>query len=452
MIQPLSNAADEAGHLYIRTFGCQMNQYDSLRVLRILYAKGYRPTSNIARADVVFLNTCSVREKAEQKVYSFLGRLRSLKAQRPWMKIVVAGCVAQQTGQALLNRFEHLDLVLGTRGIPSIASLLEQVRNSARRLVFLPDEEIGNPAPSEAEQGFESEVAAQVTIMQGCNNFCTYCIVPHVRGRERSRPANEVLQEIDFLLSHGAREILLLGQNVNSYGRGLKETVDFASLLRRIHDETTAARLRFTTSHPKDLTEDLIRCFSDLPILCKHLHLPFQSGSNEILRRMNRGYTSRQYLDRIRRLRELCPDIAISADVMVGFPGESEEDFQETIRLMEEVRFDALFSFSYSDRPFTRAAEFPAKASAQVKARRLAELQGLQAEITLQKNTNEIGQSREVLVEGSSKTANGQLMGRTEHNRIVNFEGDSSLIGRIVRTKITAAYSHSLRGELLIDP
>ncbi len=437
--------------MYIRTFGCQMNEYDSLRVLRILYARGYRPTPDIDHADVVFLNTCSVREKAEQKVYSFLGRLRSIKAHRPWMKIVVAGCVAQQTGQALLNRFEHLDLVLGTRGIPSIGSLLDRLHNSGTRMVFLPEEESGGLSLSEAAQGFESEVAARVTIMQGCNNFCTYCIVPHVRGRERSRSPEEILREINFLTDHGAREILLLGQNVNSYGRGLKEKIDFAGLLRRIHAETGISRLRFTTSHPKDLNEGLIRCFGELPKLCKHLHLPFQSGSDEILRRMNRCYTSAQYLGRIRALREACPDIAISADVMVGFPGETDNDFRQTLHLIEEVRFDALFSFRYSDRPFTKAAEFPDKVPADVRAARLAELQSIQAEITLEKNRNEIGSIREVLAEGPSKTANGQLTGHTEHNRIVNFEAAPDFIGRIVRTRIVAAYSHSMKGEPVAD-
>lgn len=448
------NQAAEPLYLYIHTFGCQMNEYDSLRVQRILASHGYRTTQEMGEADVVFLNTCSVRDKAEQKVHSFLGRLRRLKVRNPNLKIIVAGCLAQQWGREFLQRFEHLDLVLGTRGISSVGTLLEQLMTTPSRLVHLPEEDteesrhdllVGSPQSPFIKSG----VAAPVTIMQGCNNFCTYCIVPYVRGRERSRPSNEIIREIRQRTVEGAREILLLGQNVNSYGRGLEERITFVDLLRKIHAETDILRIRFTTSHPKDLTDDLIRCFAELHRLCKFLHLPVQSGSDRLLQRMNRGYTIARYTEKILRLRDACPQIALSSDMIVGFPGETDEDFHETMHLLEEIRFDHLFSFRYSDRPYAKAASFPHKVAEDVKARRLAQLQGLQAEITLEKNLSEVGQVREVLVEGPSKASNGQMSGRTHQNRIVNFPGSEDLRGELQHVCILAAFSHSLRGELV---
>lgn len=428
-----------------------MNEYDSLRVERILASRGYVQTDDIERADVVFLNTCSVREKPVQKVYSLLGRLRKYKTRNPTLKVIVAGCVAQQLGSHLLERFDHVNLVMGTRAIPSIGRLLEEIERSGRRMTFIPEEgedetysDLLHDSPFVA-----SDVTAPVTIMQGCNNFCTYCIVPYVRGREKSRPSRDILQEIKLLVAGGAREILLLGQNVNSYGRGLDEDISFSELLRRIGEETDVLRVRFTTSHPKDLTHDLIRCFSDLHYLCSCLHLPFQSGSDRVLKLMNRGYSADQYIEKIERLREACPEIGLSTDVMVGFPGETEEDFSKTMELLERVQFDNAFSFRYSDRPFARASEFSDKVPDGVKSRRLMELQALQAAITLRKNESEIGAVREILVEGPSKTSATHLTGRTQQNRIVNFEGPKNLIGRIVPVKIGAAYSHSLGGELL---
>lgn len=447
---PFSEAPSTSRSLYVQTFGCQMNEYDSLRVQRILHSQGYTMTSEVNAAEVIFLNTCSVREKAEQKVYSFLGRLRRLKAQRPELKIVVGGCVAQQLGRQLLERFDHVDLVVGTRGISAIAELLEKIQETKKRFSFLPDVDSSSspldPHPKLVPQ--TAGVAAPVTIMQGCNNFCTYCIVPYVRGRERSRPVKDIIREIRSLTANGVREILLLGQNVNSYGQGLDGQTSFVDLLHFIQQETDALRLRFTTSHPKDLTETLIECFAALPTLCKNLHLPVQAGSDRILSCMNRGYTASQYLQKILQLREVCPDIGLSSDVMVGFPGETEDDFQQTLHLLDAVRFDNLFSFRYSDRPNVKSSEFPNKIDAQTKARRLLQLQSLQAEITLHKNQLEVGKIRDVLVEGPSRSANGQLTGRTQQNRVVNFEGSKELIGETICVKITSAFSHSLRGDL----
>jgi tRNA-2-methylthio-N6-dimethylallyladenosine synthase len=449
-MQAECKAAQGPRYLYIQTFGCQMNEYDSLRVQRQLALQGYVVTSDQEQADVIFLNTCSVREKAEQKVFSFLGRLRSLKAKHPALKIVVGGCMAQQLGKELLGRFEHLDLVVGTRAIGSTATLIEQVQKTGKRLASLPQQEHEDGRDLLADLPFpQSGVAAPVTIMQGCDNFCTYCIVPYVRGRERSRPGSEILREIRMLTAGGAREILLLGQNVNSYGRGLEENTTFVDLLKRIQAETDVARIRFTTSHPKDLTDGLIRCFADLPSLCPRLHLPFQAGSDRVLARMNRGYSATQYLQKIERLREVCPEVALSSDVMVGFPGESEEDFDDTLRLIETVQFDNLFSFRYSDRPHAKSSAFPDKIPEGVKAQRLVTLQGLQAEITLRKNRAEVGHIREVLVEGASKAANGQLTGRTPQNRIVNFESSPIPVGNLLWLEIVAAFPHSLRGRVV---
>ncbi|MFZ2447968.1 MAG: tRNA (N6-isopentenyl adenosine(37)-C2)-methylthiotransferase MiaB [Syntrophobacteraceae bacterium] len=449
MLEPLRDRREPL-RLYVRTFGCQMNEYDSLRVQRLLAPLGYVPVGEIEDADVIFLNTCSVREKAEQKVLSFIGGLRRLKYGKPHLKIVVAGCVAQQLGEKLLNRFDHLDVVLGTRGVGSIAQILETIRETGERTACLPVEDIPEPSEDGREIFAQGGLTAPVTVMQGCNNFCTYCIVPYVRGRERSRPSADILREIARLEASGVREVLLLGQNVNSYGRGLDEKITFSGLIRRIAFETGILRIRFTTSHPKDLTDDLMRCFAEVDALCKHLHLPVQSGSDPILARMNRGYTASEYMEKVGRLRGICPEIALTSDVIVGFPGETGEDFHKTMDLLERVRFDNLFSFRYSDRPNARAAAFAGKVGPEVGARRLVELQGYQAEVALQKNLAETGSVREVLVEGPSKASNGQMTGRTTHNRIVNFDAPSWLRGRIAEIKITGAYSHSLRGDIIL--
>lgn len=438
--------------LYIRTFGCQMNEYDSLRVQRLLAPLGYVPVNDICEADVIFLNTCSVREKAEQKVHSFIGSLRRLKKIKPHLKIIAGGCVAQQFGESLLDRFDHLDLVIGTKGVSSVGQMLQQIQENGGRLVCMPGEESDGCESGGLEIFTRGSVTAPVTVMQGCNNYCTYCIVPYVRGPERSRPASEIVEEIQRLEDSGVREVLLLGQNVNSYGKGLDENCTFADLLRRIRTETGIARIRFTTSHPKDLTDELMRCFAEVDTLCKHLHLPVQAGSDRILARMNRGYTAAGYLEKIHRLRLICPEIALTSDIIVGFPGETEEDFAKTMDLLEEVRFDNLFSFRYSDRPKTGAASFPDKVHPDTALRRLLELQSYQADVSLRKNLAEVGSVRDVLAEGPSRASNGQMTGRTTHNRVVNFEAPLSSSGQILRVKIAFAYSHSLKGDVIVPP
>ncbi len=448
MSEPLLHCAGPRG-LYVRTFGCQMNEYDSLRVQRLLANLGYVPVNDIGQADVIFLNTCSVRGKAEHKVHSFLGSLRRLKDTKPHLKIIAGGCVAQQLGEKLLDRFDHLDMVIGTRAVNSVGQMLQRVQESGGRLACLPDEESGGPELDGCKILPQAGVTAPVTIMQGCNNYCAYCIVPYVRGPERSRRADEIMEEIRLLDESGVREVLLLGQNVNSYGRGLGENLTFADLLRRIGTETAIARIRFTTSHPKDLTDELMRCFAETDSLCKHLHRPVQAGSDRVLARMNRGCTAAGYMEKIRRLRQICPEIALTSDVIVGFPGETEEDFKKTMQLLDEVRFDNLFSFRYSDRPNTRAATFADKVDPEVAARRLLELQSYQADITLGKNLAEVGSTRLVLVEGPSRASNGQMSGRTTQNRTVNFQAPLASIGQIVGVKIAFAYSHSLKGDII---
>jgi tRNA-2-methylthio-N6-dimethylallyladenosine synthase len=437
--------------IFVYTFGCQMNEYDSLRLVRSLLLRGYDAVSKPEEADVIFVNTCSVRAKAEQKLYSFLGRLKRFKNRNPDMVIAVGGCVAQQLKEDILNRFPFVDIVVGTSGISKLPDLIEQALSGHFRGGFFPEEEpsFGMHWLDPSSSKWSASVVEYVTIMQGCDNFCSYCIVPYVRGRERSRQVDEIIEEIKLLTARGAREIVLLGQNVNSYGKNLSPPVRFSELIERIASETDVVRLRFTTSHPKDLTEDLMACFRDVPILCPHLHLPFQAGSDRILALMNRGYTQAEYLKKVETLRRYRPDIALTADVMVGFPTETEEDFRETIKLIKIVEFDGLFSFKYSDRPFTSASSMKPKVDEETKTRWLVELQELQKAITLRKNRAEEGMIRVVLVEGESKLGSGQLTGRTPHNRIVNFEGSKELVGKEVAVRIMEGYAHSLRGELV---
>lgn len=430
----------------VRTMGCQMNVYDSDYASRCLVRAGYAPTPKPEDAQVVLINTCSVREKAEHKAFSTLGRMAALKKKDPNRVLVFAGCVAQQEGEALLERFPQVDIVLGTRQVPRIAELVAYVRESGERIAAVDLDQAGPLRTLPADAYFSGRVLGSITIMQGCNNFCSYCIVPYVRGREESRSPAEIVSEAEHLLEQGVREITLLGQNVNSYrwGENRGGPADFPALLRRLNDLPGLARLRFTTSHPKDLSDGLIQCFRELDRLCGHIHLPFQAGSNRILRRMNRKYTREHYLDRIRLLREARPDVAVTADVMVGFPGETREDFGETLDLIRTVRFDSLYSFKYSDRKGTAAATFEDKVDEHEKAARLRVLQSLQNTITLEKNQALEGCELEVLVDGTSKKG-GQLTGRTECNRVVNFSCGLCSIGDIVKVHISKGYAHSLQ-------
>jgi len=435
--------------LFLQTFGCQMNQYDSERIARVMGRMDYALTDCVENADLILLNTCSVRDKAEQKVYSALGRLKEIKEQRAGVIIGVGGCVAQQEGEALLKRVPHLDLVFGTHNIHKLPEIVEQVQTLENRPVetaFYRDPSyMEDPEGTTEVQGGK----AFVTIMQGCNKVCSFCIVPHVRGREVSRPSEKILREVESLADQGVVEVMLLGQNVNSYGKMTPGELSFAELLGRVNAIDGIERIRFTTSHPQDLSPDLIEAFAELAKLCEHLHLPVQTGSDGVLSRMRRGYTRAEYLDRIERLRARRPEVALSTDIIVGFPGETDEEFGATLELLEQVGYDEIYSFTYSPRPQTVSAKlYDDGIPDDTKRDRLSRVQSLQREISLRKNRERIGGIEEILVEGRSKLKNGQIMGRTRSNRIVNAFGPESLTGALVAARITGATATSLIGEL----
>ena len=435
-----------ARRLYVATFGCQMNDYDSDRVVRLMAGEGYELTDDIEQADFIFLNTCSIREKAEQKIFSFLGRLRPLKEANPDLILGLGGCVAQQKGRAAFSRAPYLDLVVGTHGLRRLPELAAQVRLGRKQVCYTEFDYDLSPLPNLAPG--PRRVKAHLTIMQGCDNFCAYCVVPYVRGREVSRLPEDILAEARDLLGQGVKEITLLGQNVNSYGRGLSDPIDFAGLLKMAAELPGIERLRFTTSHPKDLSPRLIKAFSELAPLCEHLHLPVQSGSARILKAMGRGYTPEDYQVLVEALRAESPDLALTTDVIVGFPGETDEDFEQTMELVERIRFDGMYSFQYSDRPGTRAAGMIGKVPPKVKKERLIRLQDRQKEITLAHNRALVGSLAEVLVEGPTGRRRGQLAGRTRTHRKVNFSGPEGLTGRLVQVRITEAWANSLMGAL----
>lgn len=434
--------------LFIRTFGCQMNVHDSEQLEELLKGPGYARTESAKDADLIIVNTCSIRDKAEQKVYSQLGRYRHLKKSNPHLQIGVCGCVAQQQGERLLEKAPFLDLVIGTHNLDRLPECIARARQTGRPVV---ETGFRKAVPSIGIPTFPAKhsVSAFVTIMQGCDNYCAFCVVPYLRGREESRKFEDILAEVKALAAHGVKEVTLLGQNVNSYGISPGGGRSFAELLRAIGGIGGIERVRFTTSHPKDLSDDIVACFRDVKTLCESIHLPVQSGSDAVLARMNRRYTSADYLDRVRKLREASPEIAISSDIIVGFPGEAEQDYQKTLDLMEKVRFDTLFSFQYSERPGTAAVGLDGKVSPEEKRRRLIELQALQDRHTQEKHDRLVGRTVEVLVDGKSRNTPRDVTGRTRSNKIVNFAGGGELIGKTVRVRIVEAFLHSLRGEML---
>ncbi len=434
--------------VFIRTFGCQMNEYDSERMLALLREE-YVPCAEPREADLILVNTCSVRKKAEEKVYGLVGRLKHLKRSRPSLIIGVCGCVAQQEGEKLLKRLPHVDLVLGPQAVYRLPEALARIRSGEGPVVDVEFREDFRQPLILPDLDGQRPVKAFVTIMQGCDNFCAYCVVPYTRGREISRPPEEILAEVECLVQQGVREVTLLGQNVNSYGRKEKGFPRFAELLREVARIPGLWRVRFTTSHPKDLDEDLMRCLAEVPEVCEHLHLPVQAGSNRVLARMNRRYTREEYLAKVRRLKEYVPGIALTTDIIVGFPGETDEDFRQTLSLLEEVRFHEIFSFKYSDRPLARSTSFGDKVSEEEKARRLALVHELQNRITREINESFVGRVEEVLVEGPSPGNPDLLTGRTRTNHVVNFEGPVGLKGQLVHVLIEGCGQHSLRGRYL---
>jgi tRNA-2-methylthio-N6-dimethylallyladenosine synthase len=435
-----------ARHYFIATMGCQMNEYDSDRAGQLLRSLDFQATEDPKKADLIIINTCTVRAKPEQKAYSLLGRMIALKNRKPRLIVGIMGCMAQQWGSVLLDRFPGLDFVLGTREIGSLPEMLPRLEQGAK--LAATDLTRRSTFPAVGTGYFAKKVKSFVTIMEGCNNFCAYCIVPYVRGREVSRPADDILNETRALIAQGVREVTLLGQNVNSFRWDQGHVNGFPSLLRRVNDLDGLLRIRFTTSHPKDLSDELIRCFEELDKLCPHIHLPFQAGSDRVLKAMRRDYSRDHYIGLIEKLRSARPDMAITSDVMVGFPGETEKDFELTLDLIRKVEFDNLYSFKYSDREGTPAAKMDSKISDVEKSCRLDMLQGLQKRISLSKNKSLLGLTVQVLVEGQSKRGQ-QMTGRTPTNKVVNFSSNPSMLGSIMDVKIRTCSANSLFGEPL---
>jgi tRNA-2-methylthio-N6-dimethylallyladenosine synthase len=430
---------------HIITFGCQMNEHDSERITGVLEAQGCASTRDAMTADMVILNTCSIREKAEQKFFSELGRLKQLKDEKPDLVIAVAGCIAQQEGANILSRAPYVDMIFGPSDIAKLSEII--TKKQARTAPVI---DTGGDAEYHRKHipaVRTDRLKAWVSIMYGCDNFCTYCVVPYLRGRERSRPSQDIIDEVRGLVEKGYKEVTLLGQNVNSYGRGMERNVDFPSLLRRVNDETGIERIRFVTSHPRDLSDGLICALRDLPKVCESLHLPVQSGSDRILEAMNRGYARTDYLEKVKRLRDAVPDIAFTTDIIVGFPGETDEDFEMTMKLLDEVRYDSIFAFKYSKRPETAALKLSGHLPEEVKEARLTRVLDTQKEITIQKNKEHVGTFKELLIDGRSKRG-GKLTGRTRGNRVVNVAGPVSLMGSLVTVRITSAGVNSLSGEI----
>lgn len=436
--------------LYIQTYGCQMNQHDSNQIVRIMSRENYVPTDKAEDADLLLLNTCSVRDKAEQKVYSALGRWRQLKERKSGVIIGVGGCVAQQEGEALLRRMSYLDLVFGTHNIHRLPQMVEEAESLGKRPVEIAFYREPSYIEDLKTQPTVQGPKAFVTIMQGCDKVCSFCIVPYVRGRELSRPSENILREVDGLVRRGVKEVMLLGQNVNSYGKKCPGELTFPQLLHRMNSVTGLRRIRFTTSHPEDLSPGLIEAYATLEKLCEHLHLPVQAGSDSVLRRMRRGYTRKEYLERISSLRERCPEIALSTDIIVGFPGETEQEFEQTLEILREVQYDEIFAFSYSARPHTAAVKLHGDdVPGEVKRERLKRVLDLQTQISLKRNGEKTGAVEEVLLEGAAKLGRKQLMGRTRSNKIVNVTGPEHLAGTFVRVRITRASANSLLGEII---
>lgn len=430
----------------IKTFGCQMNEHDSEVLAGMLEGMGYHPASDTENADIILLNTCCVRETAENKVFSLLGRLRRQKMANPGLIIGICGCMPQQEDMSARIRqlFPHVDLVFGTHNAHRLPELVGRVIESRGPVleVWPGSGGIEENLPVKRKAG----VRAWVTIMYGCNNFCTYCIVPYVRGKERSRRPEDVEAEVARLGCEGFKEVVLLGQNVNSYGKDLGKPMDFADLLEKLDDVAGIERIRYMTSHPRDFNDKLIKTIAGAKKVCEHFHLPVQAGSNRILKKMNRGYTREAYLDLVEKIKAAIPHASITTDIMVGFPGEEEEDFYDTMDLVRKARFDSSYTFIYNTRPGTPAARMEGQVPEGVKKERIQALIKLQNEISLERNKEEEKQPQDILVEGESRNESGLLVGRNRGNKVVIFPGDINLIGKIVPVTITGSHLAHLTG------
>jgi tRNA-2-methylthio-N6-dimethylallyladenosine synthase len=439
------------GKLYIKTHGCQMNEYDSAKMADVLAAShGLEQTDREEEADVILVNTCSIREKAQEKVFSQLGRWKGLKSAKPGVVIGVGGCVASQEGQAIIDRAPIVDLVFGPQTLHRLPAMLDAVRGTGQPAVDIsfPEVEKFDNLPEPGEQG----PTAFVSVMEGCSKYCSFCVVPYTRGEEISRPLDDVIAECVKLAAKGVREINLLGQNVNAYRGPMHDgtTADLALLIHYVAGIEGVDRIRFTTSHPVEFSQNLIDAFGEVPKLANYLHLPVQTGSDRVLALMKRGHTALEYRQKIRRLRERRPDISLSSDFIVGFPGETERDFEDTLKLIRDLDFDQSFSFIFSPRPGTPAAGLPDDLPLAVKKERLMRLQELVNSQAARISRAMVGTTQRVLVEGPSRKDPNQLAGRTENNRVVNFDGPARLVGSFVDVVITEALSHSLRGRVLL--
>ena len=437
----------EPERVYVKTFGCQMNLYDTEKIYAFLRERDL-PAATPEEADLIILNTCSIREKAEQKVYSLLGRLKPIKDSNPEVLVGVGGCVAQQEGETILKRSGVVDLVFGTHNINELPEIIEERLRMGRKVCRIKNDADRVATADAPRSTGPLAPTALLTIMKGCDNWCSYCVVPLVRGRERSRPAAEIIDEALHLVHNGVRELTLLGQNVNSY-RDPDTGMGFPGLLSRINDIDGLERLRFVTSHPKDFSDDLARAMGDLPKVCEHIHLPVQAGSDKVLAAMNRGYTVSQYMKKVELLRGLIPDVEFTTDIIVGFPGETREDFDQTLKLIQEVRYQNAFSFRFSSRPGTRAAGLEDPIGPHLRKSWLPELQTVQNTITSEKHAMMEGAVLEVLVEGADRKRSGLLEGRTRTNYIVHFEGDLSLIGKTLKIRLKRSRTIHLEGEVL---
>lgn len=441
-----------AGKLFIKTFGCQMNEYDSSKMAEVLAASHQMEVTDIAEeADVLLLNTCSIREKAQEKVFHQLGRWKKWKDERSNLIIGVGGCVASQEGDAIRRRAPYVDLIFGPQTLHRLPGMLDDVKKSHKPRIDIsfPEIEKFDNMPEAKADG----PTAFVSIMEGCSKYCTFCVVPYTRGEEVSRPVDKVLTEIRGLAAQGVREVNLLGQNVNAYQGALdgEDTADLALLIHYVAAIEGLDRIRFTTSHPVEFSDSLIEAYGEVPELVSHLHLPIQSGSDRILTMMKRGHTGLEYKDKIRRLREVRPDISLSSDFIIGFPDEQDADFQATMDMINDIEFDHSFSFIYSARPGTPAAAFIDSVSVDVKKQRLQTVQSRLLELEAKHSKGMLGSTQRILVEKKADRNEGEVIGKSENNRSVVFAGDESLIGKFVDVHIIEAYSNSLRGEILAD-
>ncbi len=433
----------------ISTFGCQMNEHDSEKIAWILDGMGYELTNNREEADLIIFNTCAVRKSAEERVFGQLGELKALKRKNPDLILSVCGCMMQREDirEVVTSKYRHVDIIFGTNNIHKLPQLISRHYETGKTIIDIDEENREIEESIDANRKYSYK--AFVNITYGCNNFCTYCIVPYTRGRERSRNPESIIAEIEDLAKNGCKEVTLLGQNVNSYGKTLDSNYSFADLLKDVNNIEGIERIRFMTSHPKDISDDVISCYATLDKLCEHLHLPIQSGSNKILKAMNRKYSREDYLTIIKKVKNVLPDIAITTDIIVGFPGETEEDFEETLDIVKKVQYDSAFTFLYSIREGTKAATMENQVPDDVKHERFQRLLDTLYPIGLEKNEKLIGEIVEVLVEDVSKNNDKILNGRTRSSKLVHFPGDKELIGKLINVRIDEVKTFTLEGTIV---